>query len=175
MVVIFWRRKNSKFDLSLKKAFSTVKDEFNQHLDSINQNTDEISANYDYIMKLEAKIEKLDEKINDLQLEVSQLKGEEKKIEKKYPKINLTNREKEVFVLLYSNEELTLLQIARKLSLTKQLVEWYVSNLVLKGVPIIKSKREDEIYLSLDFHFKTQQAKENLVGLDSNILKGLLG
>ena len=125
-------------------------------------------------MELEAKIEKLDGKINDLQMEISHLKGDEHKTTKVYPIINLSNREKEVFLLIYSNEELTFLQIARKLSLTKQLIEHHVSNLVVKGVPIRKSSRENEIYLSLSTHFKTQQAKENLVGLDSNVLKGLL-
>jgi predicted nuclease with TOPRIM domain len=172
VVVIFFKK--NKIKGSLKKAFSNIKEEFNQHLDSINQNTDEINANYDYIMELEAKMEKLEEKTNDLQMEVSHLKGEDKKIEKVYPKIYLTNREKEIFKLLYSNEELTFIQISRKLSLTKQLVERYISNLVVKGVPILKSKRENEVYLSLEPHFKAQQAKENLVGLDSNVLKGFI-
>ncbi len=173
MVVIFWKK--NKINSSLKKVFSKIKEEFSQHLDSINQNTDEINANYEYIMELEAKIEKLDEKISELQLEVSHLKGESKKEAKIYPKISLTNREKEVFILLYSSEELTFLQIARKLSLTKQLVERYISNLILKGVPIMKSYRENEAYLSLDPHFKMQQAKENLVGIDSSVLKDIFG
>jgi len=171
VVYIFGKKDTKKRKSPLKDAFSKVKEEFNQHLDSINQNTDEINANFDYVVELEAKIEKLDEKISELQLEVSQLKGDKKKETKKYTKISLTHREKEVFLLLHSNEELTFLQIARKLSLTKQLVERYISNLVLKGVPIIKSYRENEAYLSLNPHFKAQQAKENLVGLDSNVLK----
>jgi len=105
-------------------------------------------------------------------MELSHLNGNKEKI-KKYDKISLTNREKELFVLLYSYEELTFLQIARKLSLTKQLVERYVSNLILKGIPIIKSYREDQTYLSLDPHFKSQQAKENLVGIDSSFFKDI--
>ena len=172
MVDIFYKKNYSeKAESSLKDAFSKIKEEFNQHLDSINQNTSEINANYEYVMELEGKIDKLNEKISELQLDISHLKGDSKKEPKKYDKINLTNREKEVFLLLYSNEELTFLQIARKLSLTKQLVERYISNLVLKGVSIIKSYRENETYLSLNPHFKAQQAKENLVGLDSNVLK----
>ncbi len=172
MVNIFGRKnKIKKLESSLKDAFSRIKEEFNQHLDSINQNTNEINANYDYIMELEAKIDKLNEKISDLQLEILQLKGEDRKEPTKYNKIALTNREKELFLLLYSNEELTFLQIARKLSLTKQLVERHISNMILKGIPIVKSYRENEVYLSLNPHFKVQQAKENLVGLDSNVLK----
>ncbi len=161
-----------RINSSLKKAFAQIKEEFNQHLDSINQNTDEINANYEYIAELDAKIDKLNEKISDIQMELSHLTGSNKEI-KKYDKISLTNREKELFVLLYSYEELTFLQIARKLSLTKQLVERYVSNLILKGVPIIKSYREDETYLSLDPHFKAQQAKENLVGIDSSFFRNV--
>ncbi len=172
MVDIFRKKNDSeKTESSLKEAFSKIKEEFNQHLDSINQNTNEINANYEYIMELEGKIDKLNEKISELQLEFSHLKGESKKEPKEYDKISLTNREKEVFLLLYSNEELTFLQIARKLSLTKQLVEQHISNIILKGVPVIKAYKENDVYLSLNPHFKVQQAKKNLVDLNSNVLK----
>ena len=167
-------KKDIEIENSLRDAFSKIKEEFNQHLDSINQNTDEINANFEHITELEAKIDKLDEKISDIQMELLQLKGVKKEDMKKYEKINLIKTEKEVFVLLYSNEELTFLQIARKLSLTKQLVERYISNLILKGIPVIKSYREDETFLSLDPHFKAQQAKENIVGLDSDTLREVL-
>ena len=173
MVII--SKKQKKEDSSLRKAFSKIKEEFNQHLDSINQNTSEINANYEYIMELEAKIEKLNEKISDLNMELSQLKGIEHKNEKKFDKIRLTRTEKEVFLVLYYGEELTFLQIARKLSLTKRLVERHISNIILKGVPIIKSNREGELYLSLDTNFKDQQARENLVGLDYDVSNDVLG
>ena len=60
---------------------------------------------------------------------------------------------------------LTYEEIAKKLGLTKELVASYVTNLVIKGVPVIKKYSDSIIYVILDSKFKASQAKRNIIPL----------
>jgi len=157
----------------LHQAFSQIKEEFDDHLTSINQNTNEIQSNYELILVLEQKINKLAERIDKIQLFLQKfgLPLEEKQT---FKPVNLSKREQEVFLVIYTKEELkgtvTYLDIARYTGLTEDLVASYVSNMIRKGVPIIKKYINNQVHLSLDPRFKAVQAKENILQLEQKTL-----
>ncbi|GAG16603.1 unnamed protein product, partial [marine sediment metagenome] len=162
----------------LKKAFNTIKEEFEEHLGSVNENTNEIQANYEYLCNIDSKIDKLNEKIDDLQLFIKHIANEKtSKDDKKqvYNHIFLTTREKEVFLALYTMAEekgpITYKAISRRIGLTEFMVREYVTNLIEKGIPIIKKYVNQEVYLDIDQKFRHMQAKENLVDINESMAK----
>ena len=86
----------------------------------------------------------------------------------------LNRREQEVFLILYTLEEIkgsvTYLDIARKLCLTEDIVASYISNIIQKGVPIIKRYIANQAHLSLNPKFKALQAKENILQIEQRTL-----
>jgi len=160
----------SKLKNTIKDAFKKVKEEFDDHRESINRNTNEIQANYEYLCQLDSKIEKLSERIDELSMFLQYDKPE-----KHYEISGLTTREKEVFLVLYTDgREMGYKEIARKTGLTENLVICYVANLMTKGVPILRKHKNNELVLILDPDFKEYQMKENIVGIDESISKGLV-
>lgn len=160
-----------KMNENLKASFNKIKEEFDVHLDTINGNTNEINANFENIVKVEQKIDKLSERMDEMQMMLTSLVGE--KTEKDMPRfknINLNTREQEVFLVLYtSEEEMTLLQIAKKLGLTEELVSKYVNTIIIKGVPLIKIYLKNNLYIKIDGSFKDIQAKENVINIAERI------
>jgi predicted transcriptional regulator len=137
----------------LKEAFSRIKEELDSHLETINQNTNEISANYEYMLDLEKKIDKLNERIEELQLAISHLRGEKiraQDILESNKKDELSTREKEIILLLSSFDALTISEIAKKLGLTDELIRKCISEMVLKGIPLVKFYRGNLLYISMD-------------------------
>lgn len=164
---------------SLKSSFSAIKEEMDIHLDSINENTSEINANFDYMLKLEAKFDKLSERIDDIQMMMEEFVGLPNKSDYKeqFTNIELNNREQEVFMTLYSinsSDALSYSEIARKLGLTVSLVEKYIANMIMKGLPIIKKYNEGNLLLTVDEEFKSLQAKENILNIHENIVQSLV-
>ncbi len=156
----------------LKKAFSQVRQEFSDHLTSINQNTNEIESNYEYLCELDSKIEKLAERIDEISMYMG-IKGKAMDYDIK----PLTRREQEVFIVLYTLEDkssITYAIIARKIALTENLVQTYISNMISKGIPIIKKYTSNVVHLSLDSGFRALQAKENIAGIHRKISEELL-
>lgn len=148
-------------DEKLKEAFKKIKTELDDHLQSINENTNEIQANFEYNIKLEEKIEKLNEKLEELMII---------KPKKEHKKIKLTLREQEVFLILYTtNDYVNYAQIARKLGFTTQLTSSYCTNLIEKGIPILKRYVNKQAQVKLDPGFKELQAKENLINIDRRV------
>ena len=97
------------------------------------------------------------------------LVDEEFKAEKLSP---LTRREQEVFMVLYTNdEELTYLDISRKLGLKEDSVKDYISSMCTKGVPIIKKFIPNSVLISLDPEFRSLQAKENILSIHEEVAK----
>lgn len=152
----------------IKKAFTKIKLELNDHKQSINENTNELQSNYEYLCRLDAKLEKLTERVDELVLFVSQVAGKQ---QKKFNVDKLTRNEQEVFLALYAhdNNSITPYEIARKVGLSVDLVSLYVSNLIVKGVPIIKRMVNDTLHYFLDPEFKTCQAKENILGIYEDV------
>lgn len=154
---------------NIKKSFSRVKEELEGHLDSINQNTGEIQNIYDYMQEIDGKIEKLNERLDDLHLYLAPEKQEAQFA------VDLSHREQEVFVILYAAEDgVTAQEIARKLGFTDEMVQRYVYNMIMKGIPILKQFEGDIMVLHLDLKFKDLQAKKNVLKLNESILHQLL-
>ena len=93
------------------------------------------------------------------------------KAKKEFKITPLTNKEKEVFMALYSLGEVqpfvSYRQIAKKVRSSENLVASYITNLIEKGVPIIKKYDGGIAYIKLDDLFRQVQAKENLVGVNT--------
>ena len=156
-----------------KDAISGIKDELEDHLTAINENTNEIQSNYEFLCGVDQKLNKLAERLDKIEffLEKHGLETEEKP---KFKPIRLSKREQEIFLILYTLEELkgpvTYLDIARKVCLTEDIVAAYISNIIQKGVPIAKRYIANEAHLSLNPRFKALQAKENILHIEQRTL-----
>lgn len=161
---------NTSLKDELNMAFSSVKDELDDHLTAVNENSTEIQTNFEYLQKLDDKIERLRERIDELFCLI-QPENEEKKPIFTFKKLN--RREKEIFAVLYILTETTAFvtyeQMAKKTNLTAELVAQFVSSMVAKGIPITKKYFEKVAYISLEHSFRQVQAKENIVGLDTQL------
>jgi hypothetical protein len=158
--------------INLKGAFDKIKDEMNDYRESINQNTNEIQANYEYMCRMESKIDKLSEKLEELYLIVIQDRKE--KIDEKYNVQPLTRKEQEIFMVIYLNSQgSTYNEISRKTGLDENMVICYVTNLIAKGVPLIKKYLSNGIRVFIDDEFKQLQAKENILKINSSVSRNL--
>jgi len=161
-------------NLKLKEAFSQIKDEFEDHLIAINENTNEIKSVYQYLAEMDSKIEKIGQRRDQLQMFLKQeadFKPEEN------PEFNikpLTKKEQEIFHLLYTAEENSAMDyrhIARLTGLTEDLVSYYITSIIEKGIPLMKKCINNKIYLSLNKHFKELQTKQNIVGIEQTTFR----
>lgn len=162
---------------NIKLSFGKIKEEVSDHLDSINQNTNEIQSNYEYLCEIDSKIDKLSERIDELTMFFKQQQGivEEEHTFEVSP---LTKKEKEVFLAMYTLEEdkgtVTYSDISRRIAVPTELVQAYVTNLIHKGVPIVKRYISNIAYLKLDDNFKVVQAKKNILGLDESVSENMI-
>ncbi len=153
-----------------------VREEFDDHLESINDNTNEIQANYEYISKIDERMERMENRLEQLESWMSRLTGipiaeEEEK------RIFLTEKEKKVFLILYTaseDERITYGRIAEDLGENEFLIRGYITNILEKGVPVQKRYFERQVYLSLDRDFKEKQAKSNILGISQTTVKEFL-
>lgn len=146
-----------------KQAFAHIKREFDDHLGAINQNTSEIQSLYDFLSELDRRIEKLNERVDELQMYVNPEQEE-------VPKIQLTLREQEVFVTLYAaGGAVSVKDIGRRLGFTTEMVNKYVYNMISKGVPVLRSQEQGDMFIDLNPDFRTLQAKQNVVQVDEGI------
>lgn len=150
------------FDAKIKAAFSSVREELDDHLRTINENTNELQSNYEYICEIDAKIEKLSERLDEIQM---MLTGGPEEVSVQ----PLTMREREVFLVIYSNENTTYEHIGRRVGLPESMVRHYIMNLIRKGVPVIRKLKDDQELVCLDAEFRTLQAKENIVGINESM------
>lgn len=154
----------------LGRSFEQIKEQFEDHLETINENTNEIQSNFEYMCDLDRKIDKLSERIDQLANLIRDQRGE--KTEKKTFTIQpLSSKEKEVFYALYVLTEhrkyVTYKNIARRVCFTETLVASYITNLIEKGIPVIKKYANRTAYLSLNPEFREIQAKENIAGVNT--------
>lgn len=157
---------------------SQIKDEFNDHLEAINENTNEIQANYEYLCEVDQKLTKVTERLDELTMFLRAQAG--KLVEEKptFETSPLTKKEKELFQALYVLEDekgsVTYSDIGRRTGLSERLVQAYITNLIEKGIPIIKRYLHNQVFLKLDTVFKDIQARENLVGISPRISKSVI-
>ena len=151
--------------IEFRTSLEGIREEFDDHLESINENTGEIQANYEYLCRLDAKIEKLGEKIEQVQHTLARFTGvpvEEDEIKE----IRLTAEEKEVFLIIYTSsleQPITYEDISKALKISTFLVRSYVTRLIEKNVPVVKTYVRNTAFLSLDPRFKELQAKRNIL------------
>ena len=82
----------------------------------------------------------------------------------KYSIQPLSVNEKRVFILLYTAPNLlTYNDIAHALNISESLSRSYITNIIEKGVPIVKKYVSGKPYLCLDKDFKKAQAEYNIV------------
>jgi predicted transcriptional regulator len=176
-MVLFGKKQLKELKSEIESSLNNVKDQFQQHLDSINDNTNEIQANYEYLCQLDNKIEKLAQRLDQIHLFLKQLTNNDNfvpDIEDNYQVQPLTVKEREVFLVMYAvagNKLLSYKNIADKINLTESLVQQYITNLIEKGVPIIKEYRMGKPYLKLDPKFVELQAKNNILNIDEELIK----
>ena len=152
----------------LKDAFSKIKEELNDHRETLNQNTNEIQSNYELLCRLESKIDKLEERIDEISLFVQQKDNQDSS--KQFYVSALTRKEQEVFMAIYTNEGgVTYYQIGRKTGLSEDLVVCYVTNLIAKGVPLIKRYVATGVVVYLDEEFKRLQAQQNILKINETV------
>lgn len=152
--------------MELNQSFNQIREELDTHLDSINGNTNEIQNLFDYLSEVELKVNKLTERLDEVTLAMNpELKTAKFDIE-------LSLREQEVFMCLYTSERpLTLIDVARRIGLTEDMINNILYKLITKGIPIIKSYRNESMFLQLDSGFKDLQARKNLLNIDEKITK----
>ncbi len=158
-----------RFDAALKG----LREEFDDHRESINDNTNEIEANYELLHKLESKVDRLEAQLEQLQLSLSRIFGNSSP-QQLSSSIDLDEREKEVFLILYTAAEekpLTYRDVASALKESEFLVRGYITNMIEKGVPIAKRYVNDVAYVSLDNSFRDRQAKENIVRISQRTVR----
>ena len=85
----------------------------------------------------------------------------------------LAVKEREVFLVLYAanKQALSYSEISSSINLTDSLVQQYITNLIEKGVPIIKEYRLGKPFMRLDEKFKELQAKKNILNIDESLMK----
>jgi len=168
-VRIFNRDNIDKIKRALKEGLNTLKAELDDHRETINQNTNEIQSNYEYLCRLDSKIEKLSERIDELTLFSEQRDMDNSQIR------HLTTREKEVFLAIYTaSSPVTYKDISRKTGLTENLIICYVSNLLIKGVPVVKKYVNHEVKLLLEPHFKELQMRQNMIGINESVSRSVI-
>jgi hypothetical protein len=156
--------------IRVSQSFEQVKEQFEDHLVAINENTNEIQSNFEYLCEMDRKIDKLAEKIEELNLILRQQKGEDT-AKKTFELQPLTSKEKEVFYALYVLTEqrryTTYKDLSKRTCYAESLVASYITNLIEKGIPVVKKYAKRTAYLSLDPEFREIQAKENIVGVNT--------
>ncbi len=163
----------AKVRQQLDAALKGIREEFDEHRDSINDNTNEVQANYEYLCRIDAKIEKLAERMDELQMKLSTIIPMPAFEEEQNARIELSEKEKEVFMIMYASEEkaLTYRDVARIMDESDFLVSGYITNLIEKGIPIIKKYMGHTAYLLLDKRFRDLQAKNNVLNINQTTVK----
>jgi hypothetical protein len=78
-------------------------------------------------------------------------------------------------MVLYTMEDpVTASEVGRRLGLTVEMVERYLSNILERGIPVLKTFVSGKVYHSLDLKFKQLQARRNVLNISSELSVQLL-
>lgn len=158
----------SQFRMQLKHAFDKIKFQFEEHLEAINENTNEIQANYNLLKELEEKIERLREKIEHVQLHLSHISPDFAYKSDSFPfEIQpLSINEKRVLVILLASKKfLSYGELAKVLNMSESLVRSYITNMIEKGVPLVKKYIGGKPLINVDEKFKEIQETQDIAHL----------
>jgi biotin operon repressor len=150
---------------AVQSILEGIREELDDHREAINENTNELQSNHEYIRSVDEKLDKLHARIEELFL----LLG--KSTETKVQIQPLTKKEQEVFQALYLIGEgvpfVSYKQLARKLGSSEALISGFITNIVEKGVPVLKKYDSGQAFVQLEPKFRQKQAKEVVIGLNS--------
>ncbi len=151
-------------------ALKNVREELDDHLDTINQATEEVQSSQEYLNRLDEKVDKLSEQVEQIMLF---LKGSDLKNMPEKKEFELLDREKDVFLVLYTAGEkpLTYAEIAEGVRESEFLVSGYVTSLIQKGIPVRKRFVNNEPVVQLDSKFKEMQAKTNILNIQQKTVR----
>lgn len=158
-------KKIDRLDKNIRSSFAKIRAEFEDHLLAINENTNEIQSNYECLCEIDSKLDKLAERMDEISLHLNIAT-------KKQPSFAispLTEREQEVFLVLYAISEegpVSLRDISSRVGIAEQAAMKYVQNIIKKGVPINKHILDNCFHFSLNEDFRRMQAKQNIVGVN---------
>ena len=162
----------SAVGVEVQYIMQQIREELDDHRDSINSNTDEIESSNEYIHQLMSQMDKINERIDAIAL---YLKKQDTHFsdENVFDIKPLTKKEKEIFSTIYellqTQSEVSYKDIARKQVMALSVVPNYISALIEKGVPFIKQVKGRNVTISLKKTFCQQQAKQNIVGVNSKL------
>ncbi len=161
-------------EIAMQSIFNALREELDDHRAAINENTNEVQTSHEYLRVVEDKLDKLHARLEELELLV---KGNftAQKVEVK----PLTKREQEVFQALYIIGEtipfVSYKQLAKRLGSSETLISGLITNLVEKGVPVIKKYDSGHAFVQLEQRFRQKQAKDVVIGLNSLLPHWLQG
>ena len=152
-----------------------IKEVLDDHLESINDNTNEIQLNFEFLKVFEDKLDQLTDKIDRIQLFLEKKDGFKPEKTSRFKVKKLSKQEKEVFLVFYSLDEVkngmvSIQDLAKRLTLSEQVAQNYITNLINKGIPIIKKYVLGKAYICLNKEFRSIQAKENILEIEQRIL-----
>ncbi len=154
----------STTDSQISSIVEGLKEELDDHREAINENTNEVQANYEVIEGLSKKIDRISQRLDELSLLIKGNKG----LSNEFVIVPLTEKEKDVFNALFilsEDSSVTYQQLSRRVMLTENLVASYITNLIEKGVPVMKKYYSGKVFLTLDHEFRQLQVKSNVIGL----------
>jgi len=158
----------------IRCALDAVKEGMEDHLIAINENTNEIESNHEFLCNLSEKIDKLSERLEKIELFLNEKARFEIDQKPEFHVKTLSNREKEVFMMLYGLNEsigtVTYMDIAKRTGLTEDLVSGYITSMIEKGIPVHKKYINGKSHLLLNKHFRNLQAKENILGIEQKTI-----
>jgi len=154
----------------VQPVLASIRAELDDHLMTINENTDELNQNFASLEAVNNKIDRLAERVEQIALFLKNL-NQPFSDEKKYHLSPLTKKEKVVFSALYSlltgGKAVTYKALAKEVCMPESLVCSYITNLMEKGIPVLKRRSGKTVNLSLERAFQEKQAKENIVGVNT--------
>jgi DNA-directed RNA polymerase specialized sigma subunit len=124
----------------MRKNFELVRDALEEHLRAINENSVEIQSLFDYLHEMDVKIEKISQRLDHVQLTAAV----------KHVVEPLSSKEKEIFRLFQAEETpLSYPEIAERLLLTESCVRESVIALMSKGIPLLRTVVNNQMFLKL--------------------------
>ncbi|HLD00521.1 MAG TPA: hypothetical protein VJC39_02150 [Candidatus Nanoarchaeia archaeon] len=140
----------------MKHEIEQIKDILEEHLAAINENTAEIQSLFDYLHSLDVKVDKMIQRLDLMQIN--------QPFERNISPLN--QNEKKVFLVLYTAESpLNVSEVAARSFIQEAIAQEILTSLISKGIPMIRSYFNSQLFLKLDPQFKELQAKENLLNL----------
>ncbi len=156
----------------LKLELGSIKEELEDHLSSINDSSNEIENNYSYLMELDERLSSVEKKLDAVLAFAAKFEG--KNLNPRPKKINLSEQEKELFMVFYTADRaLSYSDLCERIGRSESYVRYYLNNLITKSIPIKKHSRRNDVngkaFFTLDPAFKELQAKSNVLGISRTV------